>query len=47
MPAGLEHEGKSAQAGGRVAAKEALQINGKSGRGVEEEVIKDMQVILL
>ena len=42
--AGLEQEGKSAQAGGRAAVKEALQINGKSGR---REVIKDMQVILL
>ena len=40
----MEQEGKSAQAGGREAVKEVLQINGKSGR---REVIKDMEVILL
>ena len=44
---GLEHGGKSAQVGVQAAAKEALQINRKSGRGVGQEVMKDMRVILL
>jgi hypothetical protein len=44
---GLEHGGRSAEAGGQAAAKEALQINRKSGREVGQEVIKDMRVILL
>ena len=44
---GLEHGGKSAQAGGQAAAKEAWQINDKSGRGAGQEVIRDMRVILL
>ncbi len=45
--AGLEDEGRSAHAGGRAAVKEALQINGKAGHGMGQEVIKDMPVILL
>jgi hypothetical protein len=44
---GLQHEGKSAEAAGWETVKGALQINGKSGRGMGQEVIKDVPVVLV